>query len=255
MRTRLLFFGFSLMLTNAMCQVGIGTTTPSQASMLEVSSSSDGGSTFKGFMPPRVPDVAARDAINPTPEDEGLLIFIQSYRCLQVWTGIAWENIYCNGSAALASNLFISEYVEGSSNNKVIEIANFTGMPVSLDNYHLFISFNGGGTTSLIPFITGFILEDGDVYVIKHPQANSSIPADQTDNRLNFNGNDAVVLRTTTGTHIDILGDINSNEYYGRDLTLRKKPTLGPSTTFQPSDYLVFGIDDFTDIGRHSYFK
>ncbi|WP_157417836.1 hypothetical protein [Aequorivita capsosiphonis] len=90
-----LFFGMALFVTMSYCQVGIGTTTPSPAAMLEVSSTSDGGLTYRGFMPPRVPDVAARNLINPSFSDAGLLIYLSSSGCLQFWTGLIWENIKC----------------------------------------------------------------------------------------------------------------------------------------------------------------
>ena len=35
------------------------------------------------------------------------------------------------------SGVFISEYVEGSSNNKAIEIFNGTGAPVNMANYQI----------------------------------------------------------------------------------------------------------------------
>ena len=77
-------------------QVGIGTTNPSQASMLEISSQSSDGN-FKGLMPPRV-TVAQRDLINPTEEDIGLMVFVNdpdaSVYGLQVYNGIFWENVY-----------------------------------------------------------------------------------------------------------------------------------------------------------------
>src|SRR5690554_5832379 len=76
-------------------QVGIGTTNPSPASMLEVSSTSDGGSTYRGLMPPRVPNISARNAINPSVADAGLLIFVNSTQCLQIWSGSEWIDIRC----------------------------------------------------------------------------------------------------------------------------------------------------------------
>src|SRR5690554_1496316 len=153
---RLLFLLSILLISGiSYSQVGIGTTTPSAASMLEVSSTSDGVS-FGGFMPPRVPDVATRDQIPVTASDDGLVVYIKDSGCLQIWNGISWENIHCNNSSALASDLFISEYVEGTLDNKVIEIANFTGSSVSLDYYRLYISRNGGTTQSTIPFNSGF---------------------------------------------------------------------------------------------------
>ncbi|WP_031428672.1 hypothetical protein [Flavimarina sp. Hel_I_48] len=92
--TLLLSFFFFLKLS---AQVGIGTTEPSGAAMLEVSSSSN-DVDYKGFMPPRV-SVAQRDKINATKEDAGLIVFVndaaQANQCLQIWNGSAWQDIYC----------------------------------------------------------------------------------------------------------------------------------------------------------------
>ena len=78
-------------------QVGIGTTSPSPAAMLEVSSSSD-GINYAGFLPPRVADFSARDAIAAIASDEGLLVYVESTSCLQVWNGSGWENVHCNNT-------------------------------------------------------------------------------------------------------------------------------------------------------------
>jgi len=77
-------------------QVGIGTTSPSESSMLEINSEASDGS-FKGMMPPRV-TIAQRDLINPTDADTGLMVFVNdpdaSIYGLQVYNGTFWENIY-----------------------------------------------------------------------------------------------------------------------------------------------------------------
>ena len=44
-----------------------------------------------------------------------------------------------------SENLFFSEYIEGSSNNKVLEIYNPTGVAVDLSNYSVKHSRNGAG--------------------------------------------------------------------------------------------------------------
>ena len=78
-------------------QVGIGTTEPSSASMLEVSSSSN-NIDYKGFMPPRV-TIEQRNEINAVAKDIGLVVFVndanQAKQCLQIWNGIAWQDVYC----------------------------------------------------------------------------------------------------------------------------------------------------------------
>ena len=74
-------------------QVGIGTTTPSASSMLEISSSAD-GTTYKGLIPPRLPSQAEKANINPTTLDIGLMIFVESTGTLEMWNGAGWETTY-----------------------------------------------------------------------------------------------------------------------------------------------------------------
>lgn len=75
-------------------QVGINTTNPSPASVLEVSSSSD-GSNFGGFMPPRV-SLTERDEIPATALDEGLMVYVINppNSQLQIWDGTAWRTLF-----------------------------------------------------------------------------------------------------------------------------------------------------------------
>jgi hypothetical protein len=80
-------------------QVGIGTTNPSNAAMLEVSSSTS-GTNFKGFMPPRVSSQLQRDAINASSIDSGLLVFVESTGTFEIWNGIFWETIHTLSSQA-----------------------------------------------------------------------------------------------------------------------------------------------------------
>jgi predicted extracellular nuclease len=54
------------------------------------------------------------------------------------------------GSArATRTELFVSEHIEGSGQNKALEIYNGTGAPVDLlaSGYSVFFSFNGGTST------------------------------------------------------------------------------------------------------------
>lgn len=87
-----------LMSSLAFSQVGIGTTEPAASSMLEVSSQTEGVGPYKGFMPPRVPDIASRNMINPSSSDFGLLVFIESNGCLQMWSGSDWINVRCSNN-------------------------------------------------------------------------------------------------------------------------------------------------------------
>ena len=75
-------------------------------------------------------------------------------------------------SAQANTDLIISEYVEGSSNNKAIEIWNHTGAAVDLSagGSKLQIYFNGALTAANTISLTG-VLADNDAHVVAHSSA------------------------------------------------------------------------------------
>ncbi len=81
------------------------------------------------------------------------------------------------------SDLFFSEYSEGSSNNKYIEIFNPTGSAIALAGYTVYTSGNGGSFTNT--FALSGSLASGDVYMITTDQADASIQA-VADTALSF---------------------------------------------------------------------
>ena len=106
------------------------------------------------------------------------------------------------------SNLFFSEYIEGSSNNKSIEIYNPTNVPINLSGYTLVKYNNGSPTPSGTRVLSGTIAS-GDVYVISNNNSNASIilASDDTTGFMNFNGDDALSLNYLSDT-LDIIGII-----------------------------------------------
>jgi len=104
-----IFCFISIFSTSIFSQVGIGTTTPSDAAMLEVSSITASGD-YKGFMPP-VMTIAQRDLINVTSADAGLLVFIndsiEGVQCLQFYTGSGWE--CANNASATGFTVFAAQ--------------------------------------------------------------------------------------------------------------------------------------------------
>lgn len=168
---------------------------------------------------------------------------------------------------AATTELFISEYVEGSSNNKAIEIYNGTGAPVNLatGGYSVQMFFNGSASAGLTINLTGTIA-DGDVYVLAQASASATIlaQADQTSTAGWFNGDDAVVLRKGT-TVIDVIGQIGSDPgtEWGSgvastaDNTLRRKNTIclgdvDGSNAFDPAtEWDGFATDTFDGLGSH----
>ena len=103
--------------------------------------------------------------------------------------------------AAAPTELFFSEYIEGSSNNKALEIYNGTGAAVDLatGGYNVQMFFNGNPVSALTINLTGTVAS-GDVFVLAQSSANATIlaQADQTNGSGWFNGDDAVVLRKGT---------------------------------------------------------
>ena len=171
-------------------------------------------------------------------------------------------------ASAASSDLFFSEYVEGTSNNKALEIYNGTGAPVNLgtDGYNVQMFFNGSPTAGLTINLTGTVA-NGDVFVLA--QASASAPilavADQTSSASWFNGDDAVVLRKGT-TVLDVIGQVgvDPGTEWGTGLTstadntLRRKPAItdgdpNGSDAFDPAtDWDGFATDTFGGLGSHN---
>lgn len=133
---------------------------------------------------------------------------------------------------AAAPDLFFSEYIEGSSFNKAVEIYNGTGATVDLSTYTVELYSNGAASPSQSAALSG-TLADGDVFVMAHGSADAAIlaVADVTNSSvINFNGDDAVVLRKN-GAVVDAFGQIGIDPGSqwpggGQDDTLRRKSTV-----------------------------
>ena len=74
------------------------------------------------------------------------------------------------------ADVFISEYVEGSSYNKAIEIYNSGSAPVSLSSYELKFYFNGNASAGRTIGLNG-TLAPGATYVVAHSSAAPSLLA------------------------------------------------------------------------------
>lgn len=124
---------------------------------------------------------------------------------------------------AQCTQLFISEYVEGSGNNKAIEIYNPTANPINLSGYNVQRFSNGASTSSSggVLNLSGTIAAH-DVFVIVNGQTTSTSTspacspalqamADQLDGAYPaptyMNGNDAIALFQGS-TMLDLMGRI-----------------------------------------------
>ena len=160
-----------------------------------------------------------------------------------------------SGGGGNATELLFSEYIEGSSNNKALEVANFTGSSVDLSAYDLRKATNGSGSWGSTYQLSG-TLADGDVFVIANSSAVSAITsvADITTGSgiVTFNGNDAVAL-FKNGTLIDVIGNPNSSSNFAQNTTIRRQSSVNsPNTTYTTSEWNSFAQDTFDDLGSHT---
>ena len=124
---------------------------------------------------------------------------------------IALIPIFVNGQ----QHPFFSEYGEGTSFNKWIEIYNPTPNDINLDDYRYNFCWNGCDNMEWefsIAFDSSFILQSGETYVISHSDAINLITdvANQTTNILS-NGNDVCgLLHINTNSIVDIIGVFDS---------------------------------------------
>jgi hypothetical protein len=157
---------------------------------------------------------------------------------------------------AIASDLLISEYIEGSSNNKAIEIFNGTGAPVDLSLYNL-VQYNNGGSNVYILELSG-TLQNGDTYVVANSSSSASIlsKSDFTTSAsiVNFNGNDAMAItRRADDSIVDIIGDPASSTDFAKDSTfVRKSSIISPNSIYSSSEWDSYPIDTTSYLGNHS---
>jgi hypothetical protein len=185
-------------------------------------------------------------------------------------------NLPVSGTAALpagnyATDLFFSEYIEGGSNNKAIEIFNGTGVSIDLSDYQFENWYNGLLTPITVPLSGN--LANGDVFILAHTLASQTILdlADITSNNVSFNGNDALALRKiSTDTLVDIFGRIGEDPgtawtadggYSTLNKTLVRKPTVtegisvNPTTGFPTlaTEWDVYPQDTTDYLGFHTF--
>ena len=201
-------------------------------------------------------------------------------------TAIVDECGECNGDGLpcsdveAAANLFFSEYAEGSSNNKYLEIYNATDQDVDLSGYSLSSCSNGcdNGTSwdyaDNVTFETGTIVSAGDVYVVCHGSADDLIQAecDQTFTYLS-NGDDVFGLtQIGSGVILDIIGTIGDDPGSGwevagisdatKDHTLVRKAEVevgnagyweASAGDEDESEWVVLEQNNWTYLGNHPH--
>ncbi len=170
--------------------------------------------------------------------------------------------------APVPTNLYFSEYIEGSSNNKALEIYNpDTTAQADLSQCSVLIYNNGGATPSTTIPLTGAIPADG-VYTLCHSSFDTTLLDPTTcdvSQSLGFNGDDALEL-VCAGTTLDVIGQIgvdpgsawSANGVSTQDDTIRRSCTVTTGDTngadaFDPSvEWTSAGNNDVSDFGSYT---
>ena len=153
------------------------------------------------------------------------------------------------------SEIFFSEYVEGSSFNKAVEIVNLTSNNVDLSPYTIKRQSNGIWEAPLS--LTGRTININDVFVIINTdaidvklkaEADLEVP---NETPMTFNGDDRVGL-FKNDVLIDIIGDLDGTDVFSQNETLRRNSDVtGPNTVFNiQGEWSFYPINTTNDIGN-----
>ena len=148
------------------------------------------------------------------------------------------------------TKLMISVYLEGTDNNKSIEIYNSGDTDVSLSDFNIGIYQVGDEEPSNKISLEG-TLKAKECYVVSHSGANQDILSKtnlKTDN-LSFAGKEGIALLYKK-TVVDVIGTIGMRNDM-RDITyVRKVDMTTPSTTFDLYNFIIYNCDNSNYLGE-----
>ena len=227
-------------------------------------------SEYPGAITLNTPDVVVLNSNKFNPNTHEFVLSMEdpndefNFRAFMV-TADSEDNIQTTYSYAYqegyAEELFISEVIEGSSNNKAIELFNGTGDVIDLSDYT--VELYSSGSTSSGPKYTEELsgtLENYDVFIIYNSQANATIKAvgDISSSVTYFNGDDVIVLKKGEEI-IDIVGELNNSTKFNENKTIiRNSDVIGPyvglngsNQSWDSDQWTEYSIDSFDNLGFH----
>jgi uncharacterized protein len=167
---------------------------------------------------------------------------------------------------AVHAEPFISEYVEGSSNNKALEIYNPADVALDLTGYSIKVFSNGAITAGKTVPLSGTLAAKSTLVLTDTGSAAAlAAKSNMTFGTSNFNGDDAIALYKGADL-IDVFGQIGvdpgtswgSNNNFTHDRTLVRKSSVvqgdvNGSDAFDPSvEWDFYAKDEFANLGSHS---
>lgn len=185
---------------------------------------------------------------------------------VQAYDNSYYQSMYSNTVSATtlatdiyAKDLMITKYLEGSENNRAIEITNKTGHPVNLNKYRLSTQFYNN-TAGNYYFPDAYELEGlvqhNETFVVLNPYSNfSCITNDEARfvtaaPQLSFSGSQYLELRYASTT-VDALGikDMSNSSVLGDVSLYRLSSVTQPSNTFTLSEWEAFPADYCENLG------
>ncbi len=160
-------------------------------------------------------------------------------------------------SDVYAKDLMITKYLEGTSNNKALEITNKTGHPVNLSNYRLSIQYYSGTNYYFpAPYELEGIVENNTNFVVLNPGANFSCITNNDARfvsaapQMTFDGSNYIELRYKSTT-VDAVGNsgVNNFSVLGNTSLYRSSSVTNPTTSFNIGEWTKYPNDYCQGIG------
>ncbi len=192
-------------------------------------------------------------------------------------TSYSIQVTFNQASFEIPTTLIISEYIEGSGNNKVIELFNGTFKTVNLSGYVIKLFANGSALATSTLTMSGSI-PHGQAYVIYNSAVSGSVldainaisaSYKTISGVANFNGDDAIgfYLNDQIIDKIGIIGtdpgtawtgtDLDENSLSTLDKTLIRVPAVYQGNTSFPwtgefNEWRVYAVDYASNLGTHT---
>lgn len=158
-----------------------------------------------------------------------------------------------------AKDLLITKYLEGTADNKALEIRNTTGHAVNLNKYRISIQFYNSVNDNyyfVAPYELEGVVENNSTFVILNPNSNfTCITNDQAQfvsaaPQMTFTGSNYLELRYLSST-VDAIGTRGVDNFttLGNLSLYRSSGITEPNTTFNLAEWQSYPTDYCENIG------
>jgi len=157
-----------------------------------------------------------------------------------------------------SKDLLITKYLEGTSNNKGLEITNKTGHTVNLGDYRLSIQLPSGSNFYYpAPYELEGTVQNNETFVILNPDANFSCYVINQAKfvtaapQMTFSGTQYLELRYKTTT-VDAIGTTGQSNSLGNVSLYRKTNITQPTNAFNLSEWDSYASNYCDNLGTLS---